>query len=94
MSQQQESELDELGSPPRSISFVASETGVDASQWASSNIPHRLPIDTPQHPSSQSKLSEQGMMRGQAATMHRDKKKEKTVAAPVERVFDSLSFRH
>ena len=31
MSQQQESELDELGSLPRSISFIASEAGVDVS---------------------------------------------------------------
>ena len=49
--QQQQPELDEPGSPPRPASFVASEAGVDAGQWATSHIPHRAPADTAHRPS-------------------------------------------
>nr|XP_019708965.1 uncharacterized protein LOC109506364 [Elaeis guineensis] len=46
--QQQEPELDELGSPPRPASVVARKIRVDPRQWAEENIPHRVPADQPQ----------------------------------------------
>ena len=57
---------------------------MDASQWTNSNIPHRPLADTPQHPPSQSRQSEQGMTRGQATVRHTDKRKEKIVVTPIE----------
>ena len=46
--QQQEPELDEPGSPPRSANVVAREIRVDPGQWAEENISHRVPADQPQ----------------------------------------------
>ena len=46
--QQQESELDKSGSPPRPASVVAREIKGDSGQWAEKNILHKIPTDQPQ----------------------------------------------
>lgn len=77
VNQQQEPEFDEPELPLRPASFIASEAEIDAKQQTSSNISHKTPTDTSQYPSSQSRQPEHHVMRGQATTQSKDKKKRK-----------------